>query len=347
MAEAVPVDLKHLYDAAPAISRARELSAQRIDEARSELANFCGQSLDVVGFGSLARQEVTTESDFDYLVLATGVPESAQVVQRLLSAADHLRHTWSIEQGSEDRPPVAKPGTSGVFGRAVGAFDLVERIGLEEDTNHSLTRRMLLLEESVSLCDSSVHEQVLRAALERYLYVDKAVADKVPRFLLNDVVRYWRTITVDYQAKARSGPQESGLRYLKLIIARKILFAGTAMSLLLCGKPQGHRTTTDDLSAQFAMPPLDRLVQLHDHAQTPADIRSAMTGVIEVANTFLEASGNSKWRETVKAAQRGVEPRCEEFEHMREVGNDLQTHLETIFFEWDLIGDDSRRMLVF
>lgn len=325
------------------LAAARELSLRRIREGREILAPHRQDNLDIVAFGSLARLEATAESDFDHLVLATGLPVGSDDALLLLDAADNLRTQWATEDASGKAGAVNKPGASGVFGCAVGAFDLVHQIGLQEDTNHSLTRRMLLLEESVSLLDQAVHRSVMEATLSRYLELDGSQPNRVPRFLLNDVTRYWHTITVDYQAKARVGVNESGLRYIKLIIPRKILFAGTVMSLLLCGKPGRHCATTADLLGQFAMTPLERLVQAMPDADEP--IKEAMRGIIDIADFYLSKSKDKEWRETIKRASKTA--RCTEFDEMRDRANELQKFLETIFFDWSLISDDSRRMLVF
>ncbi len=297
----------------------------------------------MVGFGSLARREMTPESDFDYIVLALELPNNPGSPHNLLGEADDLRRTWLIEEG-HDGGAVAPPGPTDVFGRAVGAFELVERIGLQEDTNHSLTRRMLLLEESVSLMDAHVHEAVINATLRRYLDAGRTDQMKVPRFLLNDVVRYWRTISVDYQAKARAETAPSGLRYLKLLISRKTLFAGTLMSLLLCGTEGCHQANEKDLTDQFRMTPLERLVQRYQHA--PPHVQQAMEGVLDVVDEFLRRSGDRDWRARVKTGYPGG-PDQPEFEHMRTRAGELQEHLETIFFKWEPVAKRSLRTLVF
>lgn len=329
----------------PHLTSARQLAEARIAEAKALLLNHRVEGFDIVAFGSLARRELTEESDFDYLVLSTRMPSSPNDAVDLLRRADDLRHQWATEVGrtNEGPKPVAGPGSSGVFARAVGAFDLVHQIGLQDDTNHTLTRRMLLLEESVSLLDSTVHTQVIEATLRRYLDLGHTDQSKVPRFLLNDVTRYWHTITVDYQAKAREGPEDSGLRYLKLIIPRKILFAGTVMSLLLCGLDGAHLATSDDLLRQFQLTPLERLIQGYDLA-TPA-VRSAMEGVVGIVDVFLQHSGDQRWRDVVKRASKS-DP-CDEFTEMYSRADELQEHLETIFFGWELITARARRTLVF
>ncbi|MEV5000372.1 nucleotidyltransferase domain-containing protein [Nocardioides sp. LML1-1-1.1] len=340
----VASEVQELLDSHPHLSRARTFSEDRIDDFTSQLARYRtddAEGLDVVAFGSLARREATAESDFDHLVLATRVPDDPDVAQRLLGAADELRKRWAVEEGKEDE--ANKPGASGVFGCAVGAFDLVHQIGLQEDTNHSLTRRMLLLEESVSLLDETVHRNVIDSTLRRYLELDRRDPTRVPRFLLNDVTRYWHTITVDYQAKARTGVNESGLRYIKLLIPRKILFAGTLMSLMLCGKEGWHLATADHLREQFSITPLERLVQALPTVDTK--VHDAMVGIVGIADRYLERSADEEWRETVKKASKTST--CHEFDEMREHASDLQAHLETIFFDWDLIAADSKRMLAF
>src|SRR5207247_550348 len=103
----------------------------------------------------------------------------------------------------------------------------------------------------------------LTRLVDRYL-LDYQTKPKpgVPRFLVNDVVRYWRTIAVDYQAKKWDELDENwGLRYLKLIVSRKLTFAGTLVSLFIPAIT--HKNVDREmLVRQFGMPPLARLAQV-------------------------------------------------------------------------------------
>jgi hypothetical protein len=60
------------------------------------------------------------------------------------------------------------PGAQAVFGVPFDVDGLVDRIGLDADTNRNLTRRMLLLLESREL-RGTVHANCWNQVLERYL----------------------------------------------------------------------------------------------------------------------------------------------------------------------------------
>jgi predicted nucleotidyltransferase len=93
----------------------------------------------VVVFGSVARFEVTSKSDVDWILLLDG---SATPEHRAL--ATEVKETL-LKNG------YIKPGSSGIFGTFVGSHDLVHRIGGEDDSNSNTTRRVLLLLESLPL----------------------------------------------------------------------------------------------------------------------------------------------------------------------------------------------------
>lgn len=339
-----------------AIIEARTLSDQRIRSGREALQQHKDGVNDIVAFGSLARREATSQSDFDYLLVSTGLPPE-DTVQMLLSKADSLRREWAIKEGRSDES-VPPPGATGLFGTAVSAFGVIDRIGLQEDTNHSLTRRMLFIEESTSLLDQDVHEEVIRAALERYLHFAGDSPDRPPRFLLNDVLRYWHTVAVDYQAKARVNRHESGLRYLKLVISRKLLYAGSLMTILSCGKDFGHKATVDELFRVSQQPSFDRLLAPYDHAPHP--VQEAMATLVHCQNHFLTWSNDPAWRSAVKgSASQDVSssslepdvakmPAATQLIHdAKELAAQLQKALEVIFFEWEELSIDARKLLAF
>src|SRR5262245_1035981 len=107
----------------------------------------------VVVFGSVARFEVTSKSDTDWILLVDGsaTPEHKK------EEADVK--TLLISEG------YIEPGQSGIFGRFVGSHDLIHRIGGEDDLNSNTTRRVLLLLESLPLGDRAAYDRVRRQIL--------------------------------------------------------------------------------------------------------------------------------------------------------------------------------------
>lgn len=275
-ASALAIDLSNLAEAAARTDQ--RLSVVRA-EARQylELAGLgTAHQFDIVAFGSIARQEMSPGSDFDWLVIARRFSEDPDDFVHYRRAAVSAMEALGLEP----------PGASGLFGTVIGGTELVNTIGLDNDTNLHHSRRILVLEESVSLLEPDRHRELRKAITARYLHDQVNQPGKAPRFLLNDVVRYWRTVAVDYQAKRwqELEGRKWGLRLLKLRSSRKLTFAGTLASLLT---PAIANTTTNvnGLVDAWEMPPLARLAAWHEFVT--GDARRALADVLVLADQFM------------------------------------------------------------
>lgn len=207
----------------PNIAAADLRSAEKLQQ----LASLVGDLLPTdegsfVVFGSMARREFTVDSDLDWTVLIDGRADSL-----------HLRLVHQLRNRLAEAD-FKVPGPTEVFGGLIFSHDLVHAVGGDEDTNKNMTRRLLLLLESVAVDAPGSHEvrsRIVNAILSRYVQEDASFIrsntrpDRIPRFLLNDVVRFWRTMAVDYANKyrARAGDKWA-LRNIKLRMSRKLLF---------------------------------------------------------------------------------------------------------------------------
>lgn len=322
----------------PALAHAAELSEQQVGVARDFFHERLGadNSLDIVVCGSMARREMSRASDFDYLVVAHGLVEGASRPREFRKACD----TWREGRG------IRAPGSSGVFGQVVSAADLVEQIGLEPDTNSSLTRRVLLLEEGVSVLVPDLHRKLIATIVGRYLHEDPSDTSGPPRFLLNDVVRYWRTIAVDYQAKVWRDLTVDGwgLRYRKL----RISFVSALVSLFLVeiAKPSdAHAFLTD----QFVdVPALARVAQLVDVLGDDDAAIQDLRRLFEIADAFCAFLHDGERRRAAKSVLPPAKKATDAgFMAMRALSVELEGCLERLFFDTCALQGLSRKYLAF
>jgi hypothetical protein len=241
----------------PNLAAARELTERRLADLSARLAGFDrDDDAAVVMLGSWGRRELTSQSDDDFLVLVNG-RERGGVLPRL----PELKRVLGVA------------GATGTFGTTAFCENLVGRIGLDQDDNANLTRRMLLMLESVPV----VGEDPYRACWERVLdaYLVDSIRDRhPPRFFLNDLIRYWRTICVDFVGKERGEPEKWGLRTAKLRTGRKLLYASGLLPSLLCGELERSEMRAF-LIDQLAAPPTDRVAFAFLHCgATDAGLRT-------------------------------------------------------------------------
>lgn len=252
----------------PHITASREQSAAMARRLTRELVHLVPPETTLVVFGSLARCELTEGSDVDWTLLVDGAadPYHVEAAQRI---GDRLR---------EKR--LKAPSAGGPFGSLTFSHDLIHHIGGDDDTNHNTTQRLLLLLESQPLGNAGAYDRVVRNVLARYVEEDIVSPGdtpfRVPRFLQNDVARYWRTMAVDFAHKRRVRAARGwALRNAKLRMSRKLLYAAGLLTCFSCDEVFRARARTrpwhdarqvvDHLCGRVRMAPLDILAQVVLH----------------------------------------------------------------------------------
>lgn len=325
----------------PAIACARQ-QAPQIRQSIAQAINHIDAHLippdaALVVFGSLARNEWTSGSDVDWtLLLDTGAnPQHYRVAQKIGDILANLK--------------LAQPGNTGTFGNMTFSHDLIHQIGGQEDTNINQTRRLLMMLESTAIVGSDVHQRVLRQILQRYVHDglpvvmshEKTSLD-VPRFLLNDIVRYWRTMTVDYAKKAWDSPNHKwALRKCKLRLSRKLMFTSGLLMCFACRLNHGQGDThlfdheptesrlVNMLLKQVSQSPLDRLCNAllqFSNEQTAVHLLGAYDRFLAILN-----DPNARQTLTQLTPQSATDSSL--FVEIEQLGEQFNTALEVLFFD--------------
>jgi len=326
----MPTPLKQLAEAAgtdfPHLFSARELTSAKLAERRPRLQQLeHDKDVAIVLMGSWGRSEVTSGSDDDYMVLVTG------------EMRDEVRPAKAEIETILDRAP----GSQGIFGEPVSSRVMIEKIGLDGDSNTNLSRRMLFLLESTDATNPELADTTRDQLLDRYL--DESVKDyRPPRFLLNDVIRYWRTMCVDFAGKEYEGPEKWGLRNVKLRTARKVLFAGGLLPVFECARLTAEQMP-EYLREQLRTPPVDRIAEafLRHGAADPGG------RALGAYDDFLALLDDETSRAELEALTRSQAGSSEVFAKATRLGKELEHGLLAMLFETDSLPKLVREFGIF
>ena len=322
-----------------AINEARERTGATLLKLKGTLKGLDSTDASIVAYGSLARGEWTCKSDVDWTLLIDGQadPQHLEVAQNI---AIRLK-----------RDAFTEPGPAGVFGSMTFSHDLVHKIGGQEDTNENTTQRILLLLESLSIGKPDAYERVISLIITRYLEDDRGLKYgnlpyKVPRFLLSDIVRYWRMVAVDFVEKQRGRRGEGwGLRNAKLRASRKLLFATGLLTCFSCdmfstkearealsGTERSTAPMAKHLRRVVCAAPLDILAFFLLNLRIKPKTCKMLLGSYD---SFLALLNNEEKREHLKNLTPDDIPGDVVFDEVRRITRRFQEGLTSLFFSDD------------
>ena len=310
-------------------------------------AKIFNSEVDLVVFGSIARNECTISSDVDWTLLVDGQANP-----------NHLSLAHIIEENILSTE-LTKPGDTGMFGQITFSHDLINYIGGQDDTNHNLTRRILLLLESekIILGDGNssagtAHDRVVHGIIQQYIDNDSGFnassgKENVPRFLLNDLIRFWRTMCVDFAYKQMEQKGKKwALRNIKLRMSRRLIFV---KGLLLCHKFYLTNMSKDDIKSSLhkfaAEKPIEFIVKSFLDNDIPDDY---IITILDSYDTYLKMLNDTEIRDHLTSLDMNDVYGDEIFEKARSNSHNFQNALNKIFItEGNKISDFTLKYGVF
>jgi hypothetical protein len=266
-----------------AIERARDFSKEKVLLLREAIKDIVPAGEMIVINGSFARREASVGSDIDFSIVTcmTGKsePNWAESVREAIGAI----------------VPV-EPAEGGAFARVEHLETLISNIGGDHDDNHNITRRMLLLLEGDWLFNEAGLKNIRRRILERYI-AEGMKDHQLALFLLNDVVRYYRTMAVDYEFKTveTSKVKPWGIRNIKLMFSRKLLYASGLFSVGITAD-RTRSSKISKLEELFELTVIDRMIAICG--------KNNVQPVLDSYDRFLDELESEQTRDHLKALGR-------------------------------------------
>ena len=173
--------------------------------------------------------------------------------------------------------------------------NILEQLGSRSDDYlNYFTARMLLLLESKPLYNEALYYKIINDILDRYYKdFDAHINNFQPIFLVNDVIRFWRTMCLNYEHSrsrisqiktTRRATKEiktkASIKNLKLKFSRKL----TCYSLLLC-LLWGKKLTKLEVIRLIGLTPMERLDELRQYRE----IQTLVDELVVLYRWFLDA----------------------------------------------------------
>ena len=224
-------------------------------------ANAC-----IYATGSYGRGESSPASDMDLFMVDTAEAEDAR-----LGNIDQTVLKAKLISVCEKRnlPPFSGDGEYLEVHLLSGMVAMLG--GRQDDAVNAFTARLLLMLESRCLFNEPVYEHVIGRVIAEY-FRDYPGREKrfLPAFLVNDIVRYWKTVCLNYEhgrgerrdelVRSSKLRREYKLKNLKLKFSR-VLTCYSALAMLAWLERRGA-VSPDDVLAMVQLSPTQRIEKL-------------------------------------------------------------------------------------
>lgn len=307
-----------IMDDFPNITLAQKYTNDKLAVMRQEIAQRLESSkyrdvITVVTTGSYGRGEATSESDLDcFILFDRDLPAEDVISKELKAIADIMAQ--HIEKSAGDT------GTFGPDAR-LRFSDMLVNIGGQHDTNESLTRRLLFLLEGTWLFNEQSFTDYRQQLLEKYIK-SGSPDEQVPRFLLNDIIRYYRTIATDFEFKTSENKKSWGLRNIKLRFSRKLLyFSGIIVAAELKGLEREDKIQR--ALELFDQPGLQRLQSLGTNLE-------ATNKILKTYESFMAHLSQPVVRAALDKVEKEQRMQCPDYKALRTVSHEFSCALH----EW-------------
>lgn len=196
--------------------------------------------------GSLGRCECTDQSDLDVFVISSEKVSELRNI-RILSKLDELNSRLAFPEFSQAMR----------YLRIYDFQDLVSHTGKPiDDSENTFTTRMLLVLESQYLVNPVEYNRIIRVVISNYFRDNSGKKNFRPLFIMNDVLRYWRTLCLNYEECREDTARPWRKKNINLKFSRMTTVFATIL-ILMAKRP----SSAEEFLPVMSMTPLERLAE--------------------------------------------------------------------------------------
>jgi hypothetical protein len=270
----------------PALRAAWNQSHDRVHSIRAALANASlPDGVECVGLaGSLARMEATEFSDCDTIVVLREHGEAETLYARFWEALAPLG--------------LSRPKPAGIYAAPIRHVQLFAAPpGLVAEDMQTYGLRLQLLLEAQSVYGDGGFGALQRELVERFA-CEFIAADPRKEFtwLLNEVIRYFRSLWVKYQWEHLEDFPRWRLKQLKARHSRLVLLVGMLCLLGESSRMQGDKV--EWLTTHLSLTPFERIAAAYMRTGDPHFER-----VAHCAEAFLSALSDPGFRAALASTE--------------------------------------------
>ncbi|MDR0797168.1 MAG: nucleotidyltransferase domain-containing protein [Nitrososphaerota archaeon] len=205
--------------------------------------HFNNTDVTIVVAGSFGRFDAGKPSDLDFYVVSNNARTSQQIHKTVTKFAKELK--------------LKLPNTAGIFSKALELHQIITKMGYNHETPDELAQRLLLLLETQPIYNMEFYEKAVNGILDKYFDLHKKHPYKEAVILLNDLIKYFRYICMNYQFNFWDNNEKWVIRNIKLRHSRVIMYAGLLFVLLNASKHCIEKT--EYIKKMIKLTPIERI----------------------------------------------------------------------------------------
>lgn len=306
-----------MFSKYPFLKERRIKSEKRLEELQSKIQNLSElndiKDLCIYVTGSYGRREASTYSDLDLFFLHKGSWKNDKLprIKKTLLDAELIKLCESMEF-----PPFSLDGE---YLKIHYLQDMKDALGSnEDDYNNYFTARLLLLLESYPVYNNTAYEKMVKSIIETYFrdYHDHHENFK-PIFLVNDIIRFWKTLCLNYEHKRNRDDQDrkmkSHIKNLKLKFSRLL----TCFSMIHFLNLRKDKIDINEMYSIVVKTPMERILDIGKVSGSVEDVDN----VAKEYEWFLRQTGKQE-KELINWLS-DEKNRNDAFKHARDFGKSM------------------------